>query len=193
MALKRVEKNKEVAIYCFEPSKKAFAGLRQALRHDARCCLNNVALSSRDGAAELYDVDAAGGSQAASLEVSYSALRREAKECFTESVRVRTGDSVLGELEIKNIDLLKIDVEGHELEVIEGFRESLKKEIIGAIQFEFNEGLKRKGIGLSDFRMKLPQYLLFRLLPSGRLLPLHEEDEDIYSYQNIVGLPLERK
>ena len=189
MVLRKVSRRKKLAVYSFEPSKKAFKSLSQSLGCDERCLPKNLALSSRDGSSQLYDAADGGGSQAATLEIQYSTLSEESQNYFREDVAIRRGDSVVQELGVSYIDLLKLDVEGHELEVIDGFQDSLAQGLIGAIQFEFNSGMRHKGLGIEDFRVRLPRYTLFRLLPSGRLLSLENEEEDIYLYQNIVALP----
>jgi FkbM family methyltransferase len=60
----------------------------------------------------------------------------EAKHEFVKG-RVRIGDDYVEENDIKKIDFLKIDVEGAENLVLEGFKRSLKQKKIQMIQFEY--------------------------------------------------------
>ena len=55
-----------------------------------------------------------------------------------ESVRVTSLDSFCSQRNIDHIDILKIDVEGHETEVIKGTRELLKKRKVSIIILEAN-------------------------------------------------------
>ena len=48
---------------------------------------------------------------------------------------VKKGETFLLENKIQNVDLLKIDVEGHELKVIKGFGDHIKN--VRLIQFEY--------------------------------------------------------
>jgi FkbM family methyltransferase len=50
---------------------------------------------------------------------------------------VRTGDQYLRDLDIQRVDFLKIDVEGQECAVLQGFGQALEKGIIQVVQFEF--------------------------------------------------------
>ncbi|MCA1843327.1 MAG: FkbM family methyltransferase, partial [Actinobacteria bacterium] len=48
-----------------------------------------------------------------------------------------TGDDYLSSHSIDHVDLLKVDVEGHEMEVLRGFRGSFDREAVDVVQFEF--------------------------------------------------------
>ncbi len=53
-------------------------------------------------------------------------------------VRVRRGDDLLREEGVAQIDLLKVDVEGAELDVLEGLHDTLKRSRDAAILIELN-------------------------------------------------------
>ena len=55
-------------------------------------------------------------------------------------VKCRTLNSILKELDIKNIDLFSLDVEGYELEVLKGF--DIKKYQFKYILIEINDEIK---------------------------------------------------
>lgn len=67
----------------------------------------------------------------------------------------------------KNIDLIKIDTEGFELEVIKGAKETIKKKLPKYIQIEFNWHQLFKGQTLYKFSEFLKDYELFQILPYG--------------------------
>lgn len=54
-----------------------------------------------------------------------------------EQVQIDTIDNYCYENQIQQIDLLKVDVEGHELEVFKGMSRMLKEERVKIIQFEY--------------------------------------------------------
>ena len=54
----------------------------------------------------------------------------------SEDIKVKTIDYVLNEFETTTIDLLKIDVEGYEIQVLEGARKSLTEKKINFIYLE---------------------------------------------------------
>jgi len=72
-------------------------------------------------------------------------------EGTTVRCSVVTGDEYAFENGLETIDLLKIDVEGAELQVLEGFAGMLAEGRIGAIQFEFTGWAAVAGIWLRDY------------------------------------------
>ena len=68
---------------------------------------------------------------------------------------------------LKDIDLIKIDTEGFELEVIKGAKETIRKKIPKYIQIEFNWHQLFKGQTLYKFSEFLKDYELFQILPYG--------------------------
>jgi FkbM family methyltransferase len=84
-------------------------------------------------------------------------------------------------------DVMKIDVEGYELEVIKGAQEMLKVAPPALIQFEFNSHHAHRNQTLNDFEKLLDGYYLYRLAASS-LRPLDTSDylSTIYTFQNIV-------
>ena len=55
----------------------------------------------------------------------------------SETVRIETLDCYCLSQEISRIDLLKVDVEGHELDVLHGGLRLFEKQAIAAVLFEF--------------------------------------------------------
>ena len=179
--------NQDLTIYCFEPSAKTFINLKDNLAFEKSCHLFNIALSNESGEFELFDYEESAGSSHASLQkdvIEKCHLSRSSSSL----VQVRTGDNVCLENNVHNIDLLKIDAEGHELSVLRGFSCMISERSIKAIQFEFSEIMIPSRTFLGDFIEILPNYDFYRLLPNGHLLPLRHNELPVYLYQNIVCL-----
>jgi len=66
-------------------------------------------------------------------------------------VQMMTGDAFCSENGIESIDFMKIDVEGHELNVLKGFKDMLSNGCIDLIQFELNEYGINSRIIIDDF------------------------------------------
>lgn len=80
--------------------------------------LHQIALGEHDTESTLYVAGETGGTS--SLNPQFRRDRQEQK------VRVRAGDSLLRELAIDRVDLIKIDTESTEPDVLRGFREQLR-------------------------------------------------------------------
>jgi len=94
---------------------------------------------------------------------------------FTElDAEVMTGDAFASAHGIEHIDLLKIDVEGMEHRVLNGFREMLSRKLIDLIQFEYGRVNIVNRFLLRDF------YSFFRErgYVVGKVFPNHADIRD---------------
>ena len=181
--------NKNVKIFCFEPHPKTFISLQENIK-DNQITFINKALSDKNGKLLLYDYKEKDGSIHASLYADVIEKVHK-KESICHEVEVTTVDNMVNEFNIKKIELLKIDVEGNELNVLKGSKEALNNDIIEAVQFEFTQINSTSRIFMKDFFDILKEkYRINRLLPN-ELLPLKEYNptmHEICGYQNIVAL-----
>ena len=181
--------NKNVKIFCFEPHPKTFISLQENIDNNQITFINK-ALSDKNGKLLLYDYKEKDGSSHASLYANVIE-KVHGKESICHKVDVTTVDNIVNEFNIRKIDLLKIDVEGNELNVLKGSKEALNNGIIEAVQFEFTQINSTSRIFMKDFFDILKEkYTINRLLPN-ELLPLKEYNStmhEICGYQNIVAL-----
>lgn len=177
-------------IFAFEPHPQAFKLL---LSNTAGCqnvtCVN-TALSNACGEIKFYDRADKNGSSHASIHKEVFSVIHLVPSVET-SVIARTLDDFCSLEAVEHIDLLKIDVEGHELQVLEGARSMLKARKIRSIQFEFTQLNSVLGIFFLDFwRLLSPQYDIYRLLPHGllRIESYNPIDCEVFCYQNYIAI-----
>lgn len=163
-------------VHCFEPSKEAFLNLSNNSVHNDKVFLNNIGLGRTQGEAKLYyDQE---GSGLASL-TKRNLLHFGADFTKSETIRIDTIDNYCKTNNLTKVDLLKIDVEGHELDVLEGTRNMLEHNLIKIVTFEFGgcnidtrTFFRDFWYFFSEFNMKL-----LRITPSGHLQPLESYKE----------------
>jgi FkbM family methyltransferase len=179
--------NPEVPIYSFEPHPVTYGKL-----HKNTEGLNvrtfNLGVGSAPGAMMLYDYADRDGSSHASMYKEVIEQTHHSGAVAHEVTVVALDDFAIEE-KIDRVGLLKIDTEGHELEVLKGFRRFIKANRVDMIQFEFNEMNMASRVFFKDFWDLLPNYDFYRMLPGG-LLPLRRYNPvlcEIYAYQNIVA------
>ncbi len=150
-------------VHCFEPHPQLQKKWRTHLRKSDQCKFYPVALSNKSGELDLYipqNFDKNEG--IASLEKTTGAI--------TIKVPVRTLDEILSG---KKVELIKIDVEGHELCVLQGGLETLKD--VEHVLFEDFQGSRSlvaaflKEQGFSIFR-------IYKGLTKVQLLDAKEAD-----------------
>jgi FkbM family methyltransferase len=108
----------------------------------------------------------------------------------SEDVRIRTVDEFLRENKIPKITYLKIDVEGHELKVLEGARETINGFKTDYIQFEFGESMIDARVFFRDFWNLLSEnYIIYRILPNGiREIKKYSESLEIFHCINFLAV-----
>lgn len=157
--------------HCFEPSKNTFIRLQERIALDKgknKFFLNNYGLSNTVEDLELYIYNETGGSNSIYFNEQFSDNRDFVKK---EKIHLRKLDDYIEENKIKQIDFLKIDVEGHEYNVINGCLVSLKNRIIKIIQFEYNNYWLKSDSNLFEMLKLLEShnYKFYRLIPWGKI------------------------
>jgi FkbM family methyltransferase len=117
-------------VYCFEPSKTAFETLTNKYGSKENLVLVNKALGSSCGSRVLHV------SKSSELNTLVLNSPRIEQFCGIETVEIDTIDNYAANNNVHRIDILKIDVQGWELEVIIGARSQLENH---RIRFIFSE------------------------------------------------------
>jgi len=122
------------SIHCFEPAKTAFAMLQKNINANPLVILNNMGLGREPGEFDLF-YDFPGSGTASLTKRNLDHLGVDFSQ--SEKVRIDTLDNYCSQMNVEQIDLLKIDVEGHELDVLQGSSKMLKEDRIVMVSFEF--------------------------------------------------------
>lgn len=181
--------NPAMIVYAFEPHPATFKLLSENLNSKNAVAINK-GLSGEVGFLKLYDYKDEDGSSHASLYEDVITEIHGAGKAIAHEVELTTLDEIVKEYNIEEVALLKIDVEGNELDVLKGGNATISKGKIKAIHFEFNEMNVASRVFFRDFWKILPGYKFYRLLPNEMLEikkynPLNCE---IFAYQNIVAI-----
>lgn len=122
---------KNIFSHCFEPNNDINSDLRKNLSSFNNIKVNNFGLSNNNENKNLFY--RTNGDAWASL-FNRSVFNNGAMK---QEVQLKTLDEYVTLNNIKNIDYLKIDTEGNELNVFLGSKDSLEKKIISCGQFEY--------------------------------------------------------
>lgn len=124
----------EAKVHAFEPSEQHRFLFRQALGGNARVTLVETALGASEGEATLFrDKSVSGLASLTKRKLDHKNIEMN----IEERVTIRTLDAYCSQNRISHIDILKIDVEGHELDVLSGAGRMLGAKAISIVQFEF--------------------------------------------------------
>ena len=107
----------DATVYAFEPDKATFTALTANIR-SSRFCPFNLALSDRCGEARFFDYGALATSNSLVEDSQYAS--RSNHQATIRSVDCDTLDGLCRKLGVDQIDVLKVDTEGHDLAVLRG-------------------------------------------------------------------------
>lgn len=161
-------------LHCFEPVCLTYERLKKRLENHTggvRLFLNPVGLSDRQGDATINIYGEYAGTNSLYKRCSAVATHPLFSTSQEQKITLTTLDLYVKERSVERIDLLKIDVEGHELKVLEGAVASLADGKVGCIQFEYGGCFQDSGARLEDIfkLMKSNGYNMFRLFPFGKI------------------------
>jgi len=169
-------RQRDFEIHSFEPSKYTFELLQKNSPDSAKIKLNNLGLGRDVGEYTLYSNEQGSG---------LASLTKRKLDHFNiyfngaEKIRITSLDNYCFENCIKHIHLLKIDVEGHELDVLNGANKMFADHSIDVVTFEFGGCNIDTRTFFQDFYyfFNEKKMQLFRITPSGYLFPIRKYKE----------------
>jgi FkbM family methyltransferase len=175
-------------VYAFEPNAETFRILESNLVSEGVRCFN-LGFGSEVGSGALYHYAHDRVTSHASVYKDVLMQLHGSPSVEKEVISISTLDSFCESLGIGHISFLKIDTEGHELEVLKGGMGMLSEGRIDIIQFEFNEMNVISRVFLRDFYNILFDFNIYRL-DTSRLIRLAEYStaNEIFQFQNLVAI-----
>ena len=182
----------DIEAFLFEPSKAHKELYKNTFKNMNNVHINHLALSNVNGKQKLY-YDQPGSSLASLTKRRLDHFRTYMN--YSEEIETIRFDDFWKNTDIykKNpdtiIDYIKIDVEGHELWVIEGFGDLLNK--IGIIQFEFGGTNIDTRTFFQDFWyiFKDNNFSIYRIAPNGSIpITKYVESDEYFSTTNYIAV-----
>lgn len=174
-------------VYAFEPSHVAFTKLQMNLGEFDRVSLFQSGFSDQAGTFKLYS-DALGS--------GFASLTKRRLDHFdlpfeeTEEVQIYTVDDFLASHpSTPSPDILKLDVEGLELQILHGARKTLKS--VNVVQFEFGGANIDSRTYFQDFWYFFEPlgFEIFRLGPKGlSSIKQYSESDEIFETTNYFAV-----
>jgi FkbM family methyltransferase len=161
-AAERVGRSGDLDLHAFEPSAYTFQRIEATLAGE-QATLHQMAVSDRTGWSLLHVVGLGAGTN--SLHTPPDGLPVQS----TEEVPVTTLDSYAATSGLRDLALVKVDTEGHDLSVLRGARELFAGQRISVAQFEYNHRWIAARCYLRDaFELLSPLgYRIGKLTPVG--------------------------
>ncbi len=163
-------------VHSFEPGDHSFNLLKARYEGHSNVVLNHLGVGKESGTSELfYDQPGSPFASMTDRDINYLGVNFKHRETIT----LTTIDEYCAKHAIDHIDLLKVDVEGHELSVLQGAQRMLHEKRIKALTFEFGGGSICTRSFVRDFFRFLEPYGMqfYRVTPSGYVHPIAKYSE----------------
>ena len=182
-----------IKVYSFEPQSKIFKDLKKKFKNKKNINLFNLAISNSNKFKKLNINIKTSTSTFSSY--NQNSFWKKIKDFLltgfknksivnSELVLTNSLDSFCKKKKIKNIDLLKIDTEGHEMQVLDGAKKLLKNDIkFVLIEFHLSKIYKDYNSVKIEKILKMNNFVLLKKFKFPFLL----FEDRIYTKKNIIN------
>jgi FkbM family methyltransferase len=173
-------------LHCFEAVPQVFEILKKNVGQHTNATLNNYGLGSKRGSVEFWFYPDSSDQSSRYGDELNDGFKKE-----KINVRIVPGDEYVSQEKIEEIAFLKLDVEGMEMEVLEGFASCLQAGVIKAIQFEHGPVHVMTRHLLKDFLdlFGAYSYTVFKLFPETLVkLDYDLEKDESFAGRNFLAV-----
>lgn len=179
--------NIKVDLHLFEPTKSCFSTISKIFEAKENITLNNFGASNRNGSATIY-YDKEESGFASLYQRNLANYNIELNQ--SEDIILRRLDSYIEEKDIRHINFVKIDIEGHELNAFEGFGQYFNGDFIDYIQFEYGGANLDSHTSLMEIYKFLTDrgFKIAKVKTTGLEMRDYSSFMDNFNYSNYVAI-----
>lgn len=180
-------RNPTLEIHIFEPSGTNIEILKERFKKDSLIRLAPLALSDETGSAILFaNKPGSGLGSLTKRNLDHFNISFESKETIST---IRFEDYWRTQLQSRQLDLIKVDIEGHELAALKGFGDAL--DATRVLQFEFGGCNIDTRTYFQDFWyfFKEKNFEIYRISPLGaENIERYRESDEYFSTANYIAV-----
>ena len=174
-------------IHAFEPTRSCWQQLKQKFGYEKSVKLNDFGISdSKEEAVIYYDKEASALASLYQRDLKLYDLELSQQE----TIKLQKLEDYIKDNNIEHINLLKIDIEGHELYAFRGLGDFLNPKFIDAIQFEYGGANLDSRTSLMEIAGLLTAhgFSLHKIMPNYIEKRKYEPRMENFQYANFVAL-----
>lgn len=174
-------------IHAFEPTSSCWQQLKQKFGYEKSVKLNNFGISDSTGEAAIY-YDQENSKLASLYQRDSKIYNFELSQ--QETIKLQKLEDYIKNNSIEHINLLKIDIEGHELSALRGLGYFLNPKFIDAIQFEYGGTNLDSRTSLMEIFGLLTSsgFSLYKIMPNYLERRKYEFRMENFQYANYIAL-----
>lgn len=186
-----IDRSKEIdlnlEIHLFEPTQSCFNIITDKFQSEKNVILNNFGISNLNGKAQIF-YDKERSALASLYQRNLDSYNLKFNK--SEEITLKRMNDYIREKNIKHIDFIKIDIEGHELKAFEGFDEYLNSEFVDYIQFEYGGANLDSHVSLMEIYkfFEKRNFLIAKIMPNGLEVRKYKPYMDNFNYSNYVAI-----
>ena len=177
----------DLSLHLFEPTQSCLSQLNKQFQTNDLVTINPFGASDTASTATIYyDKEQSGLASLYQRNLTQYNLSLG----LQEEIQLRRLDTYIEEQKITHIDLLKIDIEGHELKAFEGLGKYLDGDFIDYIQFEYGGANLDAHSSLLEFYTLLQQrgFVIAKIMPNGLDIRDYSSFMENFYYANYVAI-----
>lgn len=151
LVLNLITQTNKCKIHLFEPNPACYDELVAKFGTNSSTKINNFGVSSKACSATLFDPKGVGSALSSLYDRKVFHTWTDGTIIVEKQVNLVSLDDYVELNNIDHIHFLKIDVEGHELEVLRGARKLFEEKKVNVGQFEVGGTFSDAGICIKDF------------------------------------------
>lgn len=177
----------KIEAHVFEPTNGCFQLLREKFSTYKNVLINQVGVSNLNETKTIY-FDFENSALASLYNRNLNYYKKQLN--LSEEISLIKLDDYISKREIKHINLLKLDIEGHELFALKGLQKFLNGDFIDFIQFEYGGANLDSKTSLLDIYSILSEggFKIARVMKKGLEILDYNPKMEIFQYTNYVAI-----